>query len=96
MQLKTKIKNLKIMSNKTVLKENLKPEITKAAKPDVNQKDKKNTAPDKKQNKTIKKSSALLAASKGRSAIDAVKAHSSRDVRGSSGLANTGTIISYD
>ena len=88
------------MANKTVLKENLKPKISKAAKPDVNQKDKKNTAPDKvadkKQNKTIRKSSALLAASKGRSAIDAVKAHSSRDVRGSSGLANTGTIISYD
>jgi hypothetical protein len=31
-----------------------------------------------------------------RSAVDAVKANSSRTVRGSSGLANTGTIISYD
>jgi hypothetical protein len=46
--------------------------------------------------KPLKKSSALLAASKGRSAMNAVDAHSSRDVRGSSGLANTGTIISYD
>lgn len=46
--------------------------------------------------KPLKKSSALLAASRGRSAVDAVNAHSSRDVRGSSGLANTGTIISYD
>lgn len=46
--------------------------------------------------KSPKKSSALLAASKGRSAVDAVNATSSRDVRGNSGLANTGTIISYD
>lgn len=46
--------------------------------------------------KLSKKSSALLAASKGRSAVDAVNATSSRDVRGNSGLANTGTIISYD
>ena len=88
------------MSNKTALKENLKPEETKATKPGVNQIDKKNITPDKvaakKQKTPPKKSSALLAASMGRSAIDAVKANSSRDVRGSSGLANTGTIISYD
>jgi hypothetical protein len=88
------------MSNKTVLKENLKPEETKASKPGVNQIDKKNIAPDKvaekKQKKSPKKSSALLAGSMGRSAVDRVKTDSSRDVRGSSGLANTGTIISYD
>lgn len=53
-------------------------------------------APVEKPKKQVKKSSALLAASKGRSAVDAVSAHSSKDVRGSSGLANTGTIISYD
>ncbi len=46
--------------------------------------------------KPMKKSSALLAASMGHSSVDAVKPHSSKDVRGSSGLANTGTIISYD
>lgn len=88
------------MSNKTVVKQNLKPADTKATKPGVNQKDGKNIAPDKvvekKQKATTKKSSASVAASVGRSAVDAVKATSSRDVRGSSGLANTGTIISYD
>lgn len=31
-----------------------------------------------------------------RSAVDAVKPNASKTVRGSSGLANTGTIISYD
>ncbi|MBA2250529.1 MAG: hypothetical protein H0W12_10110 [Chitinophagaceae bacterium] len=46
--------------------------------------------------KSPKKSSALLAASKSSSVVDAVNATSSRDVRGNSGLANTGTIISYD
>ncbi len=66
----------------------------------IDKKDTKNTLPEKsaekKQKKPVKKSSALLAASKGRSTIDAVDAHSSKDVRGSSGLANTGTIINYD
>lgn len=88
------------MSNKTVLKQNLKSESRKATKPGVNQKDKKNLTPDKvgekKQIKSTKKSSALVAASVVRSAVNAVKATSSRNVRGSSGLANTGTIISYD
>ncbi len=88
------------MSNKTALKKNVKPEDIKATKPGVNQIDKKNSAPDKvaekKQKKPTKKSSALIAASLGRSAVDAMKANSSKDVRGSSGLANTGTIISYD
>jgi len=46
--------------------------------------------------KTSKKSSALLAASKGRSAVDNVKATSGKDVRGSSGLANTGPFVSYE
>ncbi len=46
--------------------------------------------------KTPKKSSALLAASKGRSAVDSVKAASGKDVRGSSGLANTGPFVSYE
>ncbi len=51
------------------------------------------------QKETIKKkkkhSSALLAASMGRSALDRVHARSSSAVRGSSGLTNTGTIITY-
>ncbi len=58
------------------------------------------TQTDKKGNqsikKTSKKSSALLAASKGRSAVDQVKARSGEDVRGSSGLINTGPFVSYE
>lgn len=46
--------------------------------------------------KSPKKSSALLAASKGRSAVDNVKAASVKDVRGSSGLTNTGPFVSYE
>ena len=42
-----------------------------------------------------KHSSALLAASMGGSAVDRVHAHSSSSVRGSSELANTGTVITY-
>jgi hypothetical protein len=84
------------MANKTVLKK----DSTKESKPSVNQGNNKNTAPDKvadkKQKTPIKKSSGIVAGAVGRSAVDAVKGNSSRDVRGSSGLANTGTIISYD
>ena len=78
------------MANKTVIKENLKKNDAKSSKPVVTAIDKK------KQNVPAKKSSAVVASSKGRSAVNQVKAGSSRDVRGSSGLANTGTIISYD
>jgi hypothetical protein len=46
--------------------------------------------------KKKKHSSALLAASMGRSAMDRVRGHSSTDTRGTSGLANTGTIITYE
>ncbi len=45
--------------------------------------------------KNKKHSSALLAASMGRSAMDRVRGHSSTDTRGTSSLANTGTIITY-
>ncbi|MEO7048496.1 MAG: hypothetical protein ABI091_24565 [Ferruginibacter sp.] len=47
-----------------------------------------------KQKAPLKKSSAFLAASKKRSAVDPVNARSSKDVTGSYGVANTGTIIS--
>ena len=84
------------MANKTVLKKG----STKESKPSVDQVKKQNIAPvkiaDKKQKIPTKKSSGIVAAAVGRSAVDAVKGNSSRDVRGSSGLANTGTIISYD
>jgi hypothetical protein len=60
-------------------------------------KDKEN--PERKK-ETIKKnkkhSSALLAASMGRSAVDRVKGHSSSIIRGTSGLSNTGTVITYE
>ena len=84
------------MANKTVLKKDSR----KESKPTVNQVNKKSIAPDKvadkKQKIPIKKSSGIVADAVGRSAVNQVKANSSRDVRGSSGLANTGTIISYD
>jgi hypothetical protein len=51
---------------------------------------------EKKQKKAVKKSTGIVPSSVGSSAVYAVKARSSRDVRGGSGLANTGTIISYD
>ncbi|MEO7485713.1 MAG: hypothetical protein ABIU77_01375 [Ferruginibacter sp.] len=69
------------MANKTALK---KDDITKSE------------PVKKKGGKLIKKSTGIVASSVGRSAVDIVKARSSKDVRGSSGLANTGTIISYD
>ena len=66
----------------------------------MNPVNKKNIAPDKvadtKQKTTPKKSSGIVPDAVGRSAVNQMKANSSRDVRGSSGLANTGTIISYD
>jgi len=46
--------------------------------------------------KPRKKVSALVAASKGRSAVNAVTANSSGDVRGTNGLANTGPVTSYE
>ena len=46
--------------------------------------------------KPLKKSSALKAASMGRSAVSAVKGSSSSDVSGSSGLSNTGPVVSYE
>lgn len=40
--------------------------------------------------------SALVAAAMGRSALDHAKAHSHRDVTGTSGLSNTGPFVSYE
>ena len=84
------------MANKIVLRK----DNTKDSKPSVNQVNKKSVAPDKvadkKQKTPSKKSSGIVADAVGRSAVNQVKANSSRDVRGSNGLANTGTIISYD
>ncbi len=84
------------MANKIVLKKDSAKEI----KPSVNQVNKKSVVPDKdadkKQKTAPKKSSGIVADAVGRSAVNQVKANSSKNVRGSSGLANTGTIISYD
>ena len=84
------------MLNKTALKK----KVPTTPDADVIDKSKKeNPTPNKVANKIkkpIKKSSVSQIDSVESSAVDAVKAHSSRSVRGSSGLANTGTIISYD
>jgi hypothetical protein len=84
------------MANKIVLKK----DGIEESKPIVNQDNQKNIPSDKlegkKQKKSIKKSSGVVIDSVERRAVSQVKATSSKDVRGSSGLANTGTIISYD
>lgn len=87
------------MENKKVVQKNGVNKIEPGVIP-IDKKDTRNIMPEKvvekKHRKRMKESSALLAASMGRSAVDAVDAHSSKAVRGASGLANTGTIISYD
>jgi hypothetical protein len=84
------------MSNKTALNK----EVTSTAGANVidisKKKDMASGKVLKKIKKPLKKSSVSQIDSIERSAFGAVKANSSRDVRGSSGLANTGTIISYD
>ncbi len=84
------------MSDKIVLKK----EVTSTPVANTIDKSKKeNPAPDKVAKKTkrpLKKSSVSQIDAIERSAVGAVKANSSRTVRGSNGLANTGTIISYD
>ncbi len=84
------------MANKTVLKN----DSTEESKPTVNQDNQKNLAPDKvaskKQKKSNKKSTGIDIESVERSAVSQVKANSSKDVKGSSGLANTGPVVSYD
>jgi hypothetical protein len=84
------------MSNKTALNK----EVTSTAGANVidisKKKDMASGKVLKKIKKPLKKSSVSQIDSIERSALGAVKANSSRDVRGSSGLANTGTIISYD
>lgn len=52
--------------------------------------------PANKKVKRLRKSSALQAASMGRSAVNQEKASSSTDINGSSGLSNTGPVVSYD
>lgn len=79
---------------------NLKKEDLQGSKSTVGGKDKKkveNIKPDKVTGKKkIKNSSALIAASKGRSAVDQVKVRSKGDVSGSGGLTNTGPFVSYE
>ncbi len=84
------------MSNKTELKN----DVTSTPGANKNEKiNKEKPAPVRLARKTKKRlmkfSVAQIDAVEG-SAVGAVKANSSRTMRGSSGLANTGTIISYD
>lgn len=72
---------IKTMTNKTALKE---------------EGNNKSKSVIKTQKKAGKKSTGFVPASVGVSAVDAVKARSSNDVRGGIGLSNTGTINSYD
>jgi len=81
------------MSNKTALKDNLKSEKIKSNKPVV--KITPDKVGEKKQKKLPGKSSALVAAPLGRSAVDHVKAGSRGEMSGFSGLANTGPNTSY-
>lgn len=84
------------MANKTELKK----DNMKDTKLNVSPVNKKSIAPEKaaeaKPKTASKKSTGIVPDAVGRSAVNQVKATSSRDVRGSNGLANTGTIISYD
>ena len=89
------------MSNKTELKENQNVDISEADQVPVKQIDKEGNenitnseVAKKKKKKHI--SSALAAASLGRSAVDHMKAHTSRDISGSSGLLNSGPFVSYE
>jgi len=88
------------MSNKTELKENSDLDVTEANKVPVKQIDKdgkENIADGETTEKKKKKHvSALVAASLGRSAVDHMKPHSSRDVSGSNGLLNSGPFVSYE
>jgi hypothetical protein len=87
------------MENKTILQK----DDTDKMKPGIISIEKKDTGntlpekvPEKKQRKRVKISPVLQAAAMARRALDAVDAHSSKYLKGSSRPANTGTIISYD
>ena len=88
------------MSNKTELKENQNMDVSEANQLPAKQIDKgkeniaKSEVTKKKKKKHI--SSALVAASLGRSAVDRMKPHASRDISGSSGLLNSGPFVSYE
>jgi hypothetical protein len=89
------------MSNKTGLKENQSMDVSEADQlPEklIDKEGKENTANSEVAKKKKKKhiSSALVAASLGRSAVDRMKPHASRDISGSSGLLNSGPFVSYE
>ncbi len=78
-------------------KEALKKEAAETAGENlIDKEQKEDIGADKIVKKPKKRSSVLQIDEVERSAVGAVKVDSSRDVRGSNGLANTGTIISYD
>jgi hypothetical protein len=84
------------MSNKTIEKKEI---AGKPAENRIDKSKKENQVPEKlvkKVKKPMEKPTVSQIDAIERSAVDATKANSSRTVRGSSGLANTGTIISYD
>lgn len=70
--------------------------VSKSAAKQTDKKDIENTTPNKLPKKSEKSSHTSLAASKQHSAVDHVKPRSNKDVRGSSGLTNTGPFVSYE
>ena len=88
------------MSNVTELKKNIIPEETKKIDASRNEEVKKNNksiTPDEFKGKKKKhNSSALQAASMGRSAVGQVKGSASADVSGGSGLSNTEPVANYE
>ena len=89
------------MSNKTELKENQNIDVSEAnqlPEKQIDKEGKENIANSEVTKKKKKKhiSSALVAASLGRSAVDRMKPHTSRDISGSSGLLNSGPFVSYE
>ncbi len=70
---------------------------SKTGNKQVDKKGKENITPGKASGKKKNNnSSASIAASKSRSAVDHVKPNARGDVRGSSGLTNTGPFVSYE
>ena len=88
------------MSNTTDFKKNIIPDETKkidaSSSQDVKNINKSITPVELKGKKKKHNSSALQAASMGRSAVGQVKGSASADVSGGSGLSNTGPVVNYE
>jgi hypothetical protein len=86
---------IKEMDNEQVDNQDYTDESKAGGNVSASEKEAAETVAGAKEKSAPKKSSAIAAAAAGRSAVDRVRPHASRDIRGSSGLGDTGTIISY-